>query len=173
MSTIFFKNPVYIKETATIVGPKEAKGPLGKYFDKEVDDDSLGQKSYELAESTMHKLVIKYLLNKAKVSNDDIDLCISGDLTDEIYGANFALRDLEIPFFGMYNACATFGAGLISGAMYIGGGHMKNIICSSSSHFSSAERQYRYPLEYGNQRTPLSQWTVTGAGAALLTNSKS
>jgi stage V sporulation protein AD len=170
MQTIFLKNPVYITDTATLAGPKESEGPLGKYFDKQIADDLLGQKSYELAECMFHQFAIKYLLNKTKLNTHEIDLCISGDLSDEIYGTNFALRDLDIPFLGMYNACATFGAALIVGATNISGGFMKNVICSTSSHFSSAERQYRYPLEYGNQRTPLSQWTVTGAGATLLSN---
>jgi stage V sporulation protein AD len=168
--TIFFKTPIYLADTATIAGPKEAEGPLGKYFDKHVEDDLLGQDSYELAEAMFHQTCIKYLLNKAKLSASDIDLCIAGDLSEGSYSTNFALRDLDIPFLGVYNACASFGSALIAGATFIDSGHMEKVICSTSSHFSSAERQFRFPLEYGNQRTPLSQWTVTGAGSALLSS---
>ncbi|MCL2630938.1 MAG: stage V sporulation protein AD [Firmicutes bacterium] len=168
--TIFFKNPVFVMDTATIVGPMETDGPIGKYFDKHVDDDILGQKSHELAESAFHIYTIKFLMNKAKINAEEIDLCVSGDLTDEIYGTNFAMRDLKIPFLGMYNACATFGSALITASTYVDGGYARRVICSTSSHFASAERQYRFPLEYGGQRTPLSQWTVTGCGATLLNN---
>ncbi|MFI3228713.1 MAG: stage V sporulation protein AD [Bacillota bacterium] len=170
--TIFFKNPIYIMDTATIAGPKEAEGPLCKYFDKTISDDLLGQKSHEEAEIKMHESVIKYLLNKTNLQEDDIDLALSGDLMDEIVGSNYAMRELSMPFFGIYNACATFGEALILGSLALESQHMNNIICSTTSHFSTAERQYRFPLELGNQRTPLSQWTATGAGATLL-NTKS
>ncbi|MDR3186315.1 MAG: stage V sporulation protein AD [Christensenellaceae bacterium] len=168
--TKFFQNSVFIQETASIVGPKEADGPISGYFDRKLEDDLLGQKTYELAESKLHALTIRLLLNKAKLNEKDIDLCIGGDLTDEIYCSNFAMRDFDIPFLGMYSACATFGATLISAALYIYSGQMNKVVCSTTSHFSSAERQYRFPLEFGNQRTPLAQWTVTGCGASLLNN---
>ncbi len=166
--TIFFKNNIWVENTATIVGPKEHEGPMGKYFDKYISDDLIGQKSYEHAETRLHISTIRYLLNKSGLTDKDVDLCIAGDLLDEICGSNFTMRDFDIPFMGAYNACATFGEALILGANLIETEHFKRIICSTSSHFSTAERQYRFPLELGNQRTPLAQWTATGVGATML-----
>ncbi len=169
--TIFFdKKPVFITETATIGAKKESEGPLGKYLNATVEDDLLGQKSHEYAEAKLHTSVLKQLLNRAKLSPKNIDCVFAGDLMDEIVGANFALRELDIPFMGIYNACATFGEGLILGSTMITNGVMDKVICSTSSHYATAERQFRYPLELGCQRTPLAQWTVTGSGATLLTS---
>lgn len=168
--TLFFNNPVYICETATIGAKKEKDGPLGKYINCTIEDDLLGQKSHEYAEAKMHIGALKQLLNRAKLSADDINCVFAGDLLDEISGSNFALRELDIPFMGVYNACATFGEALIIGASMISSGLMNKVICSTSSYYATAERQYRFPLELGNQRTPLAQWTVTGAGATLLTS---
>lgn len=167
-NTIFFENNVYVENTASTVGPKEFQGPLGKYFDKHTPNDLLGQKSYERAETLIHVSTIKYLLNKSKLTEKDIDVCLMGDLLDEISGCNFTMREFNVPYFGLYNACATFGESLIIGSSFINSGLISRAICSTSSHFSTAERQYRYPLELGNQRTPLSQWTITGVGATLL-----
>lgn len=166
--TIFFKNDIKIENTATIVGPKEHEGPMGKYFDKYINDDLLGQKSYERAETLLHLSTIRYLLNKSHYKERDVDLCIMGDLLDEISGSNFTMRELDIPYLGVYNACATFAESLIIACNFLDSGNFKRIICSTSSHFSTAERQFRFPLELGNQRTPLSQWTCTGVGATLL-----
>lgn len=170
-STYVFDKGIYIEDTATIVGPKEYAGPVGKYFDKHFEDDILGQSSYEKAEIKMHVSLIKYLINKTKHDQKDVDLCISGDLLDEIMGTSLTMREFDIPFMGAYNACATFAECMITGAMFIATGKFKRVVCSTSSHFSTAERQYRFPLELGNQRTPLSQWTVTGAGATMLNDS--
>lgn len=170
--TIFFKNPVAITHTAAIGGPKEGEGPVGKYFDYVLSDDLLKQKSHEHAEIEMQLHVVRCLLNKAKLADIDVDCIFAGDLMDEIIGCNFAMRELDIPFMGLYNACATFGESLILGAAMIDGGFFENAVCSTTSHFATAERQYRFPLELGSQRTPLSQWTVTGAAAVLLENGK-
>ncbi len=167
--TIFFQKPVCIAETATIAGPKEGEGPLRNYFHNILSNDILGQKSFERAEIKMHIYVIKNLLNRMRLTEDDIDCVFCGDLLDEIIGCNYTMREFDIPFMGLYNACATFGEALIIGSTMINAGYMKKVICSTTSHFSTAERQYRYPLELGSQRTPLSQWTVTGAGCSLLT----
>lgn len=167
-NTIFFKKDILIESTATIVGPKEHEGPLGKYFDKHLKDDLIGQKSYERAETKLHISTIRYLLNKARRDESSVDLCIMGDLLDEISGCNFTMREFNAPYFGVYNACATFGEALIIGATMLESEVANRVICSTSSHFSTAERQYRFPLELGNQRTPLSQWTVTGVGATML-----
>ncbi len=166
--TIYFKNKILIEDTATIVGPKEADGPIAKYFDKTAKDDLLGQKSHERAETRLHISTIRYLLNKTGLTESDIDLCICGDLLDEIAGCNFTMREFDIPFMGVYNACATFAESMILASCLLDSGNFERIICSTSSHFCTAERQYRFPLELGNQRTPLSQWTATGVGATLL-----
>ncbi|MFA6866142.1 MAG: stage V sporulation protein AD [Clostridia bacterium] len=168
--TIIFDNPVSISATTTIAGPKEGEGPLHKYFHNIIKDDLLGQKSYELAEIKMHIYAIRNLLNNAHLTQEDIDCIFSGDLLDEIIGSNYTMREYDIPFFGLYNACATFGEALIMGATMISNGVMERVICSTTSHFSTAERQYRNPLELGSQRPPVAQWTVTGAGCSLLSS---
>ncbi len=171
--TIYFdNNDVGILETATIAGPKEGEGPLGKYFHNTLKDDLLKQKSYEKAETKIHISVIKNILNRTKLSPQDIDCIFAGDLLDEMIISSFAMREFEIPFIGVYNACASFGEALINASSMLNAGLMKRVICSTSSHFSTAERQYRFPLELGSQRTPLSQWTVTGAGCTMLEKNK-
>lgn len=166
--TIVFNKPVSIIETSTIAGPKEGEGPLKDYYHNVLSNDTLGQKSFEHAEIKMHTYAIKNLLNRTHLTEQDIDCVFCGDLLDEIIGCNYTMREFDIPFMGLYNACATFGEALILGATMINAGYMDKVICSTSSHFSTAERQYRYPLELGSQRTPLAQWTVTGAGCSLL-----
>lgn len=171
--TVFFSNRgVYLKNTASIVGPKENAGPLSKWFDKSFQDDLLGQKCYEEAEIQMHTSGLKYLLNKTKTAAEEVDAFVAGDLLDEIVGCNFTMRNFPVSFLGIYNACATFAEGVGIGSMMVDGGFADTVVCSAASHFSSAERQYRFPLELGNQRTPLAQWTVTAMGAAMLTAEK-
>ncbi|MBR1746615.1 MAG: stage V sporulation protein AD [Clostridia bacterium] len=167
--TVFFDRDVAITQTSSIAGPKEGEGPLKKYYDYILKDDIIGQKSHEHAEIMMQLQCIKQLLNKAHLSQNDVDCVFGGDLLDEIIGCNFAMRELEIPFIGLYNACATFGEALILGAIMIHSDYMSKVITTTTSHYATAERQYRFPLELGSQRTPLSQWTVTGAGCSLLT----
>lgn len=166
--TLLFENPVFINETATIAGPKEGKGPLRQYFNSVLQDDLLKEKSHEHAEIKIHTYAIKQLLNRAALTPDDVNCCFCGDLMDEIIGGNFTMREIDVPYFGIYNACATFGEGLILGASMISSGLMDRVVCSVSSHFATAERQYRNPLELGSPRTPLAQWTVTGGSATLL-----
>jgi stage V sporulation protein AD len=166
--TILFDNPVYITETMTVAGPKEGEGPLAEYFDDVIEDDLIGQKTHEHAEIKMHTYAVKKLLERAKLASTDINCCFSGDILDEIISANFTMRDIDAPFCGLYNACATFGEALILGSTMISTKTMEKVVCSVSSHYATAERQYRNPLELGSQRTPLAQWTVTGAAASLL-----
>ena len=166
--TLFFEKPVFIRETATIAGPKEAQGPLGKYFHSTVENDILGEKSHEKAEIKIHTYAIKKVLARSNLKSTDIDCCFCGDLLDEIISASFSMREIDTPFCGIYNACSTLGEGLILGSSMISTGMMNRVICSVSSHFATAERQYRNPLELGSQRTPLTQWTVTGGSATLL-----
>lgn len=166
--TFKLSNPVSIKETASIVGPKESNGPLAKYFDKCIEDEFYGESSWEKAESKFIKSATEMLIAKSGISNKDIDFCFAGDLLNQCISSYFGLRETNIPFFGIFGACSTFVESLILGAMAIDGNFAKNVLCAVSSHFCSAEKQFRFPLELGNQRPPTSQWTVTGSGACIL-----
>ncbi|HHW49423.1 MAG TPA: stage V sporulation protein AD [Clostridiaceae bacterium] len=168
--TVKLKSHVSIVSAASIVGPKEGMGPLGRYFDVIIEDEMWGEKSWEKAESKLVKETISKILNKSKKSPADINFVISGDLLNQCIGSNFGLRDSGIPFLGIYGACSTMGESMIIGSMLIDGGFADNVVCMTSSHFCSAEKQFRFPLELGVQRPPTAQWTVTGAGGVLLSN---
>ena len=155
----------------SIVGPKEGDGPLKKYYDLILEDDLWGQDSWEKAESKIQESAIRSAIENANLSIRDIDYLISGDLLNQIVASGYAARQLAIPYFGLYGACSTMTESLALGSMLIDGGFADNIICATSSHFSSAERQFRFPLEYAAQRTFSAQWTVTGAGATILSSS--
>lgn len=159
---------VYLKNTYTIAGPLEGEGNYGEYYDTVLEDDEWGCKTHEKAEIKIHKEVISELLKRESITEFDIDCIMGGDLLNQIITTSFSAREFETPFLGLYEACSTYGECLALGAMLIGGGYMDKIICSTSSHYGTAERQYRYPLELGTQPTPTAQWTVTGAGAVLL-----
>ena len=165
--TIFFNsNPVVIG-SAGVVGKKEGEGPLRNDFDAIFEDTTMGQESFELAESAMlHDAIIR-ALSDAKKSPADVDFVMTGDLLDQCVGSCFAVKDLQIPFIGMYGACSTMALTLANCAMLVDGG-AKCCVGGASSHFCSSERQFRFPLEYGGQRPPTAQWTVTGAGAAVV-----
>lgn len=169
MSTLTFENryPCII-ETASSVGKKEGEGNLGQYFDQVYYDAYLGEKSWEKAESRLIKNTLETLLQKTKQAPCDIDVIFGGDLLNQCIGSNYGLLDFNIPFFGLYGACSTFVESLILASITVNGGHAKKAVAITSSHFCSSERQFRFPLEYGGQRTPTSQWTVTGSGAALV-----
>ena len=157
-----------IRSYASIAGQKEASGPLGHTFDETFADDTLGQKSWERAEAKMLERAADLALSKAKVYADSVDVFLGGDLLNQIVSSGYTARQLGIPFLGLYGACSTMAESLLLGAMLIDGGFADTALCATCSHFSTAERQYRFPLELGNQRTPTAQWTVTGAGATLL-----
>ena len=165
-------NDVYIKSGYTIVGKKEEDGNYSGNFDLVLKDDLWGEKSYEKAECKMHREAISGCIAKANLTIDDIDIMLAGDLLNELSASSFSARNFPTPFLGLYNACSTFSECMILGSILIDGGFADAVTCSTSSHFSSAERQYRYPLELGNQRTPTAQWTVTGAGACVLSKNK-
>ena len=154
---------------ASMAGPKEAAGPLGRTFDETFTDDTLGQDSWERAEARMLEHAVDMALSKARVFADGVDVFLGGDLLNQIVSAGYAARQLGIPFLGLYGACSTMAESLLLGSLLLDGGFADNAVCATCSHFSTAERQYRYPLELGNQRTPAAQWTVTGAGATFLT----
>ena len=171
-STVVFKKKPKILSYYSVVGKKEGEGPLGKYFDKIMNDDMCGQKTFELAERQILQETIFGALDKNKIDINDIDFMIAGDLTNQIISTSFSARKYEIPLLGVYGACSTMSESLAIGAAMVDGGYARNTICATVSHFSTAERQYRYPLELGNQRPPVSQWTVTGSGCTIIGQSK-
>ncbi len=168
MQTIFFKNKPRIVATGTIAGPKECAGVVGRYVDKTLTDDMYGESTYEKAECKMLSFAIAQAIKNAGLKEEEVDLLISGDLLNQIISASFAARDFNFPFLGVYGACSTMAESMALAAAFVNAGYYQKIVAATGSHFSSAERQYRYPLELGNTRPPQSQWTVTGAGGALI-----
>lgn len=166
--TILFNTPPSILNSAASVSKKEGEGPLGCHFDQIFDDAFLGEKSWEKAESRLQKETVNKLLEKAGISSTQIEYLFAGDLLNQCIGTNYGLREFDIPFLGIYGACSTMAEGLILSSIFVESGAASNVIAVTSSHFCSAERQFRFPLEYGGQRTPTAQWTVTGSGAALV-----
>ncbi len=169
-STIIFKNPPTIAEGSAVGGNEESKGPLSAYFDKLFTDPYLGESSWEKAESRLQYNAVNILLQKASLSCDNISVMFGGDLINQCTSTYFSARDLKIPLYGIYGACSTIGEAMHLSAMAISGNFMDNVIAVTSSHFCSSEKQFRFPLEYGGQRPPTSQWTVTAAGALLITS---
>lgn len=166
--TIKFDTPPTILQTASIVGPKEADGPLASDFDQCLDDEFWGEKSWEKAESKIIKETVNMVIAKSGIPSEQIDYCFAGDLLNQCISSSFGLRELNIPFFGIFGACSTFVEALCMGSVFLEGGAGNYALCAASSHFCSAEKQFRFPLELGNQRPPSSQWTVTGSGAAIV-----
>ncbi len=166
--TVLFREAPHIIAGATIVGDMEGKGPLGRYFDLILQDDTWGEESWEKAERKMFEQAVRRALGKCALEPAETDLLLGGDLLNQIISANFAARELAIPFLGLYGACSTMAESLLLGSMLVDGGYAERVACVATSHFSTAERQYRYPLEMGGQTTPTAQRTVTGAGASVL-----
>ncbi len=166
--TVALANPPSIAGHANVVGKKEGDGPLAGSFDHIEQDDTFGEKSWEKAESAMQKLALAAALDKAKQPASAMDYIFAGDLLNQCIGSGFAVRGQDIPFYGLYGACSTMAESLSLAAMMLDGGFGEWAAAVTSSHFCSAERQYRTPLEYGGQRTPTAQWTVTGSGAVIL-----
>lgn len=166
--SFILNTPVNIVSSASIVGPKEKDGPLSKFFDQCLDDEFWGEKSWEKAESKFIKETVNMAIAKSKIAQSDIDFCFAGDLLNQCISSSFGLRELNIPFFGVFGACSTFVESITLSSMTIDGDFATNVVCASSSHFCSAEKQFRFPLELGNQRPQSSQWTVTGSGSVVL-----
>ena len=166
--SFLLEDPPVITTWASIAGKKEVEGPLGHTFDIKCRDTYFGQKTWEQAEKHMQQLVLKKLISKAEITSDQIGLVFSGDLLNQCIGSSFSLRNTGIPHLGLYGACSTMAESLLMASMAVGGGFSDHVVAMTSSHFASSERKYRFPLGYGGQRTPTSQWTVTGSGAALV-----
>lgn len=166
--TIKFKNPPTILQTSTIVGKKEGQGPLKDYFDIILEDDYCEADSWEKAESNLQKKTAQLCLKKANMIDKKLDYIFAGDLINQCVGVNYAMKDFDTPFFGLYGACSTMAESLTLASIVCGGGFSEHSLCITSSHFCTAEKQFRFPLEYGGQRTPTSQWTVTGSGCAIV-----
>ncbi len=168
--TFLYDHPPAILSHASIVGPKEGRGPLADWFDTILEDDILGQKSWELAEMEMVRRCAKGAMNQAKLADEDVQAMLGGDLNNQIIASSFAARTLGIPFIGLYGACSTFVQALVMGSALISGGFLGNALCVASSHFCTAERQFRFPLELGTQRPPQASRTATACGAAVLSS---
>lgn len=166
--TIEFLNKPVVWETGSIVGPKEAKGPLRNFFDTVIQDVYYEEKTFEKAESKLLKQAVWNVLSKCSIPSSNIEYIFAGDLLNQCISSGYALRDLSIPFFGLYGACSTFVESTILAASFINAGYANKCIATTSSHFCTAERQFRMPLEQGTKMTPTGQWTVTGSGAALI-----
>jgi len=169
--TLHLANPPVIIASACVGGKQEGRGPLAGDFDILCDDSFFGEKTWEKAESAMQKAALEQALKKARCTANDIDFICAGDLLNQCTGSAFALREFGIPFLGLYGACSTMALSLICATLAIESGGMSTCIATTSSHFCSAEKQFRFPLEYGGQRAPTAQWTVTGSGAAVLSDS--
>lgn len=168
-----FEKAPYILGTANIVGKKEGEGPLGALFDIVGDDDLFGENTWEEAESSMQKNAANRAINNAKLTKEQIRYIFAGDLLGQNIATSFGLLDLEIPLFGLFGACSTAGESLSLAAMAVAAGYTKHALAVTSSHFASAEKQFRFPLEYGNQRPLAATWTVTGSAAFVVSNQKS
>lgn len=168
--SIQFEQPPRIVMSAAVAGKREAHGPLATDFDQTFDDTRLGNNSWESAEAMLQKEAISLALDKAGLKREQMHFVLAGDLLNQCISSTFGVRDLGIPFLGQYGACSTMAQGLFLGAVLVESGAAEYVAAVTSSHFCSAERQFRLPLEYGGQRTPTAQWTATASGCAILAN---
>lgn len=167
-----FDTPPKIESFAAVVGEKEGSGPMGDFFDMVVADSHFGQKTWEQAESRFQLEAVSLAVRKANLTKEDIDIICAGDLINQCTGSSYGLRQLEIPFMGLYGACSTMAESLIAASLLTDSGAAKRSAAVTSSHFSTAERQFRAPLSYGGQRTPTAQWTCTASGSAIVSADK-
>ena len=166
--TVILPSRPVLSATAAVVGKKEGEGPLKECFDHISEDSYFGQSSWEKAEIHMLRYCYQLACGKAKIPCTELDYILSGDLLNQCISSAFAMKECAVPYFGLYGACSTMAEALCLGAMLVDGGFAEHVCAMTGSHFCTAERQYRFPLEYGGQRPPTAQWTVTGAGAAIL-----
>lgn len=167
-ASLLFEQPPAIFEVASIVGEKEGSGPLAACFDRIEPDPMFGQKNWEAAESELQRQTAMKALEKAGLKNSDIRYLFAGDLLGQIVATSFGVADLEIPLFGLYGACSTMGEAMVLASMAVAAGYADKTIAMASSHFAAAERQFRFPLAYGNQRPFSTTWTVTGCGSVII-----
>ncbi|MBE6673653.1 MAG: stage V sporulation protein AD [Ruminococcaceae bacterium] len=167
---ITLNNAPKISSYYSVVGHKEKAGPMGDLFDEYSDDDKFGKDTWEKAESEMQYRAVKGAINRAGLRDSDVDLLLAGDLLNQCVGSNYAITNFDIPYLGLYGACSTCSEGLALGACLYSNGIVSKCCAVTSSHYCSSERQFRFPLEYGGQRTPTAQWTTTGSGAFVLGN---
>lgn len=167
-ATIIFENAPVIYEMSSVTGPKEGEGPLGKLFDEVWEDPMLGKSKWEEAESELQKKAVEKVLEKAVLNASDLDCLFAGDLLGQIIATSFGIATFNRPLFGLYGACSTIGEALMLSAIQVDGGFAENVLALTSSHFASAERQFRFPSEYGNQRPLSATWTVTGSAAFIV-----
>ena len=170
--SIELKQPVFIRDSASVVGTKEGQGPLAELFDMIGQDDMFGCASWEEAESSLQKDAVYLALGKAGLKKEEIRYLFAGDLLGQSIASSFGLAGYEIPLVGLYGACSTCGLSLSMGAMTVHGGYAEHVVCVTSSHFASAEKEFRFPLGYGNQRPLSASWTVTGSGAFVLSGTE-
>jgi len=166
--TVCLKNSPCVISSAGVVGKREGDGPLGSEFDKVFEDGRMNEDSWEKAESDLHRCAVETAISKSGLLASDIDLILAGDLLGQSMGTTFGIRGLNIPFLGLYGACSTMALSLATAALFVDSGAVNTAVASTSSHFCSAEKQFRLPLEYGGQRPPQAQWTATAAGAAVI-----
>lgn len=171
--SIRFENPPVISGAASVVGKKESEGPYGKYFDYVVEDAMAGADSWEAAEGEFQKKAAGLAIEKSGYKKDDIRYIIAGDLLGQLMASSFGLMQLELPMFGLYGACSTMGEALSIAAMTVEGGFAEHVVALTSSHFASAEKQFRFPLGYANQRPKAATWTVTGSGGVVVSKALS
>ena len=170
--SIIFRNPPYIIAGSSMAGKKEGEGPLGNLIDTIHEDALLGKNTWEEAESEFMKLAAQKVLEKAGLKNSDIRYLIGGDLLGQLIATSFGIAELNIPIFGVYGACSTMGESMLIGSILVEGGYANRVIAITSSHFAGAEKQFRFPLDYGNQRPYSASWTVTGSGAVIIASHK-
>lgn len=163
-------SPVYLRSYASVVGPKEGEGPLKYSFDEITDDEMYDEQTWEKAESKMVKTAYSKILSKGGITPSDVDYIFTGDLLNQCIASSFGLKESQTSFFGLYGACSTMAESLALSSMLVDGGFAQNIVAITSSHYCSSERQYRFPIELGSQRTPTAQWTVTGSGGLLISS---
>ena len=166
--TMFFENRPRIVSFASAAGKKEAEGPLREDFDRIIDDSYVGQDTFEQGESELMRTALSMALEKAQLAPCDVGIAFCGDLLNQCVASSFAVSGMPIPYAGIYGACSTMALGLILSGIAVESGAVQRAVCAASSHYCTAERQYRFPLEYGSQRPPTAQWTVTGAGACVV-----
>ena len=169
-ASVIFENPPLILAAASTVGKKEGEGPLGEYFDRIEMDPMLGKKTWEQAESELQSRTTNLVIEKSGLSKEDIRYYFGGDLLAQLIATSFGVMDMEFPMFGIYGACSTMGEAMGLGSMVVEGGFAEHIVVTVSSHFASAEKQFRFPLEYGNQRPYSATWTVTGCGSVVISS---